>query len=1095
MGNEHCSPHARASISVQRIQIADEHFSDGVPIPVSLKEFSQVDFACNSEQLMFIEIFAGTAVLSHAAREAGFMTLSFDRTTERTPKVAMTILDLTKESDTEVLVQTMVSGNIAAVHFAPPCGTASKAREKPLPASMKHIQADPLRSDEHLFGLPNVPHKAHHRLTLANRLYAVTLLLVTIAALRNIIVSVENPSGSYFWPLMDLLVEQNPEFAHWWHMLEAFHFQACMHGGDRYKWTCWYGTPSVFLALRQMCDGSHSHKKWTPSISDNQVSFPTAAEAQYPKLLCQRVVQCIVEECRARGTVFPLDAYQPQQRMNEQKIPGKCGVKSLPPIISEYKYITDTKPDADFKELLRVPLLLENGVDGDSKRTKLQVKNRNQNGKYYGVFRTPVEFVDAALTAQHPIDYAFPLPDVLIKAVVKVLEEGPALTNARRVLNLKKVQRLVASLQPEETTLHSRLPEGLAKVLKDKNLLAWKKLMEQTNFDDASLFQDMIDGFDLVGQAATSGEFPYLHKPALQSVRELRKKSKWMRASVIGKCKASDRPDLDEVTWTKTIEERDRGWLQGPFTLSQVEAMVGDPNWIVTRRFPLEQKDKVRMIDDCLDSGLNSAFSSSNKLQLMDVDVLVALVMCALKAMGKEEGDRLHLSTGEVLALKISPLWGGNLKLVGRTLDLEAAYKQAAPKPEQLWARFIVVFNPALHQPSFFSTSALMFGSTASVYAFNRLSRSLWHIQTSLFAIWSTVFYDDYPTVETEQTSGTARDCAEGLLRALGWKFATEGKKALPFADSFNVLGVSMHLQGTTQGFFELHNKPERVESLLHTVEKMLDAGKSSQALAASFQGQLSFAQGQFLGSELKPGMAYLSGIANSGWTSDHALTLPLFASYVTCVLRSSPPKRFSIDDELKPVLLFTDGAWEPTSSHPAGGGVVLVDPVKGHRWVAEIDIDPRMTDHWKKLGKSQLIAELELLPIAVSLHHFGKHLTGRRVLWFVDNNSVRDMLIKGSTSSPSLFCLLAECFRISGTLQLLWWVTRVPSKSNIADFPSRRDPQTAASMINGQVLQPLVCQPKLIEACLSISSFVDYMQFTTEERKHAMTKEVVGGK
>ena len=69
MGNERCSPHARDSISVQRIQIADEHFSDVIPIPGSLKEFSPVDFACNSEQLMFIEIFAGTAVLTHAAKE------------------------------------------------------------------------------------------------------------------------------------------------------------------------------------------------------------------------------------------------------------------------------------------------------------------------------------------------------------------------------------------------------------------------------------------------------------------------------------------------------------------------------------------------------------------------------------------------------------------------------------------------------------------------------------------------------------------------------------------------------------------------------------------------------------------------------------------------------------------------------------------------------------------------------------------------------------------------------------------------------------------------------------------------------------------
>ena len=186
-----------------------------------------VDYACNSEQPLFIEIFAGTAVLSLAAKEAGFMTLSVHRTTERSPKVAMTVLDLTVESDLQVLVQTMLSGNIAAAHFAPPCGTASKAREKPLPLSMSHIQADPLRSQTCLFGLPHIKATARQRVELAN--YATTLLLITIAILRGIIVSAENPSGSYFWPLMDQLVAQNPDFEWAWQSLEAFHFQACMH--------------------------------------------------------------------------------------------------------------------------------------------------------------------------------------------------------------------------------------------------------------------------------------------------------------------------------------------------------------------------------------------------------------------------------------------------------------------------------------------------------------------------------------------------------------------------------------------------------------------------------------------------------------------------------------------------------------------------------------------------------------------------------------------------------------------------------------------------------------------------------------------------
>lgn len=55
--------------------------------------------------------------------------------------------------------------------------------------------------------------------------------------------------------------------------------------------------------------------------------------------------------------------------------------------------------------------------------------------------------------------------------------------------------------------------------------------------------------------------------------------------------------------------------------------ILGQP-WIVTRRVPLQQKDKMRLIEDCLSSGLNSALSAANKLRLMAVDTLVAFFLC-----------------------------------------------------------------------------------------------------------------------------------------------------------------------------------------------------------------------------------------------------------------------------------------------------------------------------------------------------------------------------------------------------------------------------------------------------------------------------------
>ena len=512
---------------------------------------------------------------------------------------------------------------------------------------MRHIKAEPLRSDSELLGLSTLSERERVRVQLANATYALTLLLVEILIRRGCIVSVENPSSSYFWPIMALYVSQCCGILLSWHKLESVHFQACMHGSDRDKWTCWYGTPNVFNSLALSCDGQHQHAQWRPSLQNGVVSFPTAQEASYPRTLCKRVAQCIVEACRLRGSVFPSDAFKPQQRLDETKIPGKRGVKTLPPLVSEYSLITDVHPtNADFKVIDALPTSIEKwGNSTNNRGTKVDVQNKSAN-KFFGVYRSPSQFVDAALEARHPIDYAFPLPDNLIKAVKRVLEEGPALTNARRKLNLEKVQRQALALRNDERKLHDSLPTQLGRVLEGKNLLLWKQLMEQTGFQDECLFEEMVAGFQLVGTAKVSHEFPYAYQPASQTVDELRKKSKGLRAAAIGKCRASERPDLDEVAWKKTLEERDRHWLSGPFTQAEVQQLVGHDELIANRRLPLEQKDKIRLIDDCNASGLNSAYASTNKLQLLNVDALVALVLCAMKRAAEGSRAVVPLSYG-----------------------------------------------------------------------------------------------------------------------------------------------------------------------------------------------------------------------------------------------------------------------------------------------------------------------------------------------------------------------------------------------------------------------------------------------------------------
>ena len=92
-----------------------------------------------------------------------------------------------------------------------------------------------------------------------------------------------------------------------------------------------------------------------------------------------------------------------------------------------------------------------------------------------------------------------------------------------------------------------------------------------------------------------------------------------------------------------------------------------------------------------------------------------------------------------------------------------------------------------------------------------------------MFMVIGTTYYDDYPTVEPEQTAASARTCQELLLTSLGWKFAKEGKKALEFASSFDVLGISLGLSCCSRGSFALNNKASRIEKILTQVGCLCD--------------------------------------------------------------------------------------------------------------------------------------------------------------------------------------------------------------------------------------------------------------------------------
>ena len=142
---------------------------------------------------------------------------------------------------------------------------------------------------------------------------------------------------------------------------------------------------------------------------------------------------------------------------------------------------------------------------------------------------------------------------------------------------------------------------------------------------------------------------------------------------------------------------------------------------------------------------------------------------------------------------------------------------------------------------------------------------------------------------------------------------------------------------------------------------------------------------------------------------------------------------------------------------------------------VAEVVVPPCLVDHWARHGSTQLISQLELFPVLVSLLQWGPELAGRRVIVFIDNNGVRDSLIKGSSPLPDHFVMLSMIAWVAQQHNLTLWFTRVASESNPADKPSRAKAAEAAAELGGTLLEPLVMDRLHVDGLLSKQSFLDW--------------------
>ena len=660
-------------------------------------------------------------------------------------------------------------------------------------------------------------------------------------------------------------------------------------------------------------------------------------------------------------------------------------------------------------------------------------QERSDGDVLVGTWYTPTQFVEEARNANHPMDENA-LEKITKEAIEYVSCNPPKLVSIERKKNLLKAKILAKQLEGQEKKLHDSFPDSIAKVVRGKKLLLWQRLLEQNGYDDMEVVQFMKEGVPLVGTHDRPRCYPLKIKLASTTEAELRDSAMPCRLALESRRPQTDAPGFAEHLEETAQEEVDMSFLDGPYhSAAEVTDALGHPNWRIVRRFVIEQGAKLRPIDDGLEAQLNSAYTSTIRLDLQDADYVSALTL----ELGKTKG----------------------LDWVGKTLDLSKAYKQLPIKPSHRDLA-VVFFRDKEGKARYYIPNALMFGSTAAVYAFNRASRSIWFLINVLLKVPSAVYFDDYPMFAPEKAASETDVLVSDFLDLLGWRHDRTGPKGKPFAPSFDVLGLTLDLADLKRaGVVTLKNKEGRVEKIASKISGIQREGTMSLAEAQELHGLLNFATGYFAGRSLKYACFKIFSLVDKG--KFQSKPLKEWCEEVLVLLQSVRPRTIPITIDTKTALVFTDGAWE---NGVGGMGAVLIDESTGSNLVVQDEVHESLLTLWKEIVGEQLICQIELLAMVLVRWQWMRELHNRRVLLFVDNNSVRGGTIKGRSTSPSMDDLVKAFYSIEVHLPSFWWIERVPSKSNPADEPSRLAGEQAAVRWGARFIKGFSCQHRVVE-------------------------------
>ena len=520
-----------------------------------------------------------------------------------------------------------------------------------------------------------------------------------------------------------------------------------------------------------------------------------------------------------------------------------------------------------------------------------------------------------------------------------------------------------------------------------------------------------------MGPIPVSGSFPQrlqhatLTPEQVRGVADLSRIATW---KTVGRCN-----DLDMASEIHriTLEERDRGWLKGPYKWADLARGA-----VLTRRFGVKQSTtmadgtrtfRTRPIDDYSESLVNATNSSGETIQPMSIDVILA---------------SLSTRTSRYLDMP----WSTHLSVC--TLLRTKKFRRSRARSYPL----------GLGLPSWV------------------VSHALWLTGVKIFKFHWAVFFDDFYLIASKPESRHVELAQQLFFRLVGWEVSSE--KEANFDTIARILGVQVDLSESSLGTYSVCNVETRVRDLVSSVNSLLEKGRMTMAEMRVLRGRLIFTEAQIYGRITGIHMQKLAkwehAIGDVAIDEETKSSLEFLRDRV---LLGGP--RCVVANHGRVFHLYTDASYE---NGKGGLGGVLLDGSGNLLSSFSSQINEKHVAILNPFSKKTIIFELKALAVFIGCNELlpalGLHQSDRLVV-FVDNEAVLCRLISGNGGGPIDNCTIHNVLTWEYNANLLAWYERVTSPANVADAPSRGDvsglcPKLAIDVDVSSILQTLLGCP-----------------------------------